>query len=420
MAPAPSTASTCASSEEWHEAKLAPSSAQGLDEGGERHVAMRDELVESPSPSSSSAASPYVGGDFESDYELLGAVLGTGASGSVRQARCRHTGRHAAVKSFRVKELPAKTLVNLERELDVHSAMKHPGIVNIQAVYDTEEVVHIVMDELCGGELFDRLLERGRFREEEAARVAIQLLQSVSYLHSQNVMHRDIKPENVMYCSKGGDEVKLIDFGFATRFERHTKVWQRCGTMQYVAPEVLSGQGYDEKADMWSLGCLCYTLLTMKALYSGDDADVQRKNRLGSIDWSRTFHSLSPEAQDFVLCLLHVDPAGRPSAERALRHPWLKQYACEWAAMDCRRSVVQPELWRRPRQPQQQQQQRTAAPIAAQQGPSSCWASQPCLAGVAKLIFPGKQGSSGARSLGLSAAQCVVAIALDTLAWTTK
>jgi len=378
-------------------------------------------LAENPSPSSSAstaAPSPTFqpgGRRFESDYELLGAVLGTGASGSVRQARCRRTGRHAAVKIFRVKELSAKMLLNLEWEIDVHSAMKHPGIVDIQAVYETDDTVHIVMEQLCGGELFDRLLEQGRFEEEEAAKVVAQLLRAVSYLHAQNVMHRDIKPENVMFCSKEGKEVKLIDFGFATRFERHTPVSQRCGTMQYVAPEVLMGQGYDEKADLWSLGCVCYTLLTMKALYAGDDAEVRRKNRLGLVDWSRSFKTLSPEAQDFVRCLLRVDPASRFSAERALRHPWLKQHAREEVAADCRKLAVQePEEVLKP-----SPQQTIIASEVVQPELACGHASEPCFAGVSKLIGPSGWDVE-ARALVISVAQRFVTIALDSVASVAK
>jgi len=145
-------------------------------------------------------------------------------------------------------------------------------------------------------------------------------------------MHRDLKPENIMYAEKDGEQIKLIDFGFSTRFDKNRKLVQRCGTLQYVAPEVLTGFGYDEKSDMWSMGSVCYTLLTMKAMYSGNDSEIQRKNRLGAVDFSRTFKTVSNLGQEFVRSLLNVDVANRPSAEEALRHPWLAQHIPELVA----------------------------------------------------------------------------------------
>lgn len=320
------------------------------------------------------AAWPRDGAVFADDYDLLDCVLGTGASGSVREAICKKSGRRVAVKSFDVKELLPKSLANLKREVEVHAAIDHPGVVRIEAVYESEDSVTIVLERLEGGELFDRLLERGRFSEEQAAKVAVQLLRAVAYLHSHSMMHRDIKPENIMYSEQDADDIKLIDFGFATYFDRRAgapKLAQRCGTLQYVAPEVLTGLGYGEKADLWSLGSVCYTLLTMKAMYSGEDADIKRKNTMGAVDFSRTFKAASPEAQDFVRALLRVEPAARPGALEALRHPWLHARAGEEAAAALTEAMAEAAKARaqgRARAPAPVQLRRLAARLEAMTG----------------------------------------------------
>jgi len=155
-------------------------------------------------------------------------------------------------------------------------------------------------------------------------------------------MHRDLKPENLMYIDGHCEIIQVIDFGFATTFEKGSKLTQRCGTIQYVAPEVLTGSGYDEKADVWSIGAVAYTLLTQKAMYSGDEKDVQRKNKLGEVDYSRTFKTVSKLAQDFVRTCLTVNPLRRPSAHDIFNAPWIKQYAAKAAAQAKRSHALYP------------------------------------------------------------------------------
>jgi len=272
------------------------------------------------------------GVDFAAAYELLDSVLGTGASGGVRAARCRRTGRRVAVKRLALRGEPIAALADLEREVEVHSSLDHPNIVPLEAVFESEEAIHLVLERLDGGDAFDRLLEHGRFAERDTARLCVQVLRALSYLHAHSIVHRDLKPENIMYADRSFEQVKLIDFGFSTRVARRRGLYERCGTLQYVAPEVLTGEGYDEKSDVWSLGTVCYTLLTGKALYGGCELEVQRKNRLGAVDFSEAFRAVSSSAQDFVRGLLAVDVTRRPSAEEALRHPWLAQHAPELVA----------------------------------------------------------------------------------------
>jgi len=233
-----------------------------------------------------------------------------------------------AVKAFRKLGMSETAQINLKRELELISQVDHPNIVRWEAIYESENVAMLVMEQLQGGELFDQVVEHGTFAEDRAAKAARQILQAVGHLHERRIAHRDIKPENFVYADRDGDVLKLIDFGFAVRRRiGGPKLYQRCGTLQYVAPEVLRDEGYDESADMWSVGAVVYSLLIGKAMYGGSDASIFRKNSEGRVDWSRSFKALSPEAQDFVQGLLCVDPAARLTAAAALQHPWILKHA---------------------------------------------------------------------------------------------
>lgn len=261
--------------------------------------------------------------DFLADYRPTDTVLGNGVTGQVRQGICRVTGREVAFKSFDRKVLLPRGVEELQNEIDVHLSLDHPHIVRLDRVYEFEDKVHLVMERLDGGELFDRLVKKTSFEEAEVADVLRQVLKAAAYLHGQGVVHRDIKLENLMYESPQSPHLKLIDFGFACKWDGKTEMTQRCGTLHYVAPEVLKGS-YTSKVDIWSAGVIAYLLLTGKALYSGDDAAVRKKVLAARPDLSRGFQRLSATAQEFVRWLLSANPQNRPSAIEALGHPFLK------------------------------------------------------------------------------------------------
>lgn len=269
----------------------------------------------------------YVTGrTLEDDYRVESEVLGTGISGKVTLARCLATGRQVAVKSFNKKVLSERRLEEMRQEVDIHLAVDHPHIVRLDRVYETPCAVHMVLERL-DGELFDELVERRCFEEAEAAEVVRQVIRAVAYLHGQGIVHRDIKLENLLLADPNrGMHLKLIDFGFATRWDGKSVMSDRCGTLHYVAPEVLTG-AYTSKAEIWSIGTVAYLLLTGKALYSGDDDVVRRKVMKGQFNLTGGFFQKSADAQDFVGSLLHMDPTKRPTALQALDHPWLKRSA---------------------------------------------------------------------------------------------
>merc|ERR1712167_417935 len=129
-----------------------------------------------------------------------------------------------------------------------------------------------VMEEMKGGELFDRIIEKERYSESEAAKVVADVGRALIYCHSIGVAHRDLKPENILYATKEDDSVvKVADFGLAKISEQNTLMQTACGTPEYVAPEVLKRQAYDSQVDMWSLGVITYILLCGYPPFSNDN-----------------------------------------------------------------------------------------------------------------------------------------------------
>mmetsp|Transcript_26847 Transcript_26847/g.68219 ORF Transcript_26847/g.68219 Transcript_26847/m.68219 type:complete len:437 (+) Transcript_26847:27-1337(+) len=149
------------------------------------------------------------------------------------------------------------------------------------------------------------------------------MLLAVAYLHANSIAHRDLKLENFLYERKDTNHLKLIDFGFAKFWDRSTKMSQACGSVHYVAPEVLM-HSYTEKADLWSIGVIVYMLLTGSPPFHGSDDEVLRKIKSGSPHFGSRFVRLSEPARDFVQSLLILDPVKRLSAELALDHTWVK------------------------------------------------------------------------------------------------
>jgi len=233
--------------------------------------------------------------------------------------------QHYAVKAFKLINIGDDKRAQLDSEVAVFLEMDHPHVARLFDVYETNDYLHLVMECLEGGELFDRVTERKRYSEHDAAEAVRQMLLSLNYLHVNGIVHRDLKLENFLYDKKGSDHLKLIDFGFSKVWDPNVKMAVSCGTLSYVAPEVLE-RSYGMQCDLWSLGVIAFILLAGYMPFSGSEA-VQTKNiMLGKYTLKKErWSTISKEATDFVQQLLQVDPEKRLSAECALDHPWILQ-----------------------------------------------------------------------------------------------
>jgi len=259
---------------------------------------------------------------LQADYDIEKTVLGVGMNGAVRRAVSRCDGCKYAVKTFSKIRLSKKAQQDMKNEAMIYLSVDHPHITQLEMIYEAEGEMHFVMEYMEGGELFHRLQAAGSFPEGAAARATRQMLRAVAYLHDRGVVHRDLKLHNFLYEKKSSDHLKLIDFGLAQFVDQDEKMTEACGSISYVAPEVLR-RSYTKKADLWSIGVIVHALLTGRMLFSGSDDLVLQKILKGTPEYSTRFAKLSEPAQDFVRSLLTKDPDARLNPWQALDHPWL-------------------------------------------------------------------------------------------------
>lgn len=262
---------------------------------------------------------------LQDDYSVEAKVLGSGFNGSVYRATRRGEDGQFAVKEFRIpSSSDTQKMDDLKTECEIFLSLDHPHVVRLTDVYETPTKLTLVMECMHGGELFDRVIAKKRFTEKDASVAAHQMLLAINYLHSNKVVHRDIKLENWLYESEGSDHLKLIDFGFSKIWDNtHARMRASCGTLAYVAPEVLS-KSYTSQCDLWSLGIVMFILLAGYMPFSGSEANQMKALKAGKPTWKEhVWRLVSPRGRDFVTQLLTLDAQKRMTAEQALEHPWM-------------------------------------------------------------------------------------------------
>lgn len=203
------------------------------------------------------------------EFELI-KVIGQGAFGKVLCVRDKHSKKVLAMKIISKRRLRKKEgyIENVQAERNILTRVRHPFVVTMHCSFQTKEKLFIVMDFLRGGELFLRIGKEGIFLEKTAAFYLAEIILALEHLHTLGVLHRDLKPENILLGSDG--HVCLTDFGLAKDFSNQggfdtddeARTLTICGTQEYMAPEMLSRQGYGRAADFWSLGCVAYEMLS--------------------------------------------------------------------------------------------------------------------------------------------------------------
>ncbi|XP_040280184.1 ribosomal protein S6 kinase alpha-1 isoform X3 [Bufo bufo] len=261
-----------------------------------------------------------------SDVYTVRETIGVGSYSVCK--RCVHKGTNMeyAVKIIdKTKRDPSEEIEILRRY------GQHPNIITLKDVYEEGNSVHLVTEIMRGGELLDRILREKYFSEREACAVLLTICKTVEYLHSQGVVHRDLKPSNILYVDESGnpESIRICDFGFAKQLRAENGLLMTpCYTANFVAPEVLKRQGYDEGCDIWSLGILLYTMLAGYTPFANGPEDTPEEilARIGSGKFTLrggNWNTVSESAKDLVSRMLHVDPHRRLTARQVLQHEWI-------------------------------------------------------------------------------------------------
>ncbi|NXI25350.1 KS6A2 kinase, partial [Sterrhoptilus dennistouni] len=274
-----------------------------------------------------------------SQFELL-KVLGQGSYGKVflvRKIKGSDAGQLYAMKVLKKATLKVRDRVRSKMERDILAEVNHPFIVKLHYAFQTEGKLYLILDFLRGGDLFTRLSKEVMFTEEDVKFYLAELALALDHLHGLGIIYRDLKPENILLDEEG--HIKITDFGLSKEAIDHDKrAYSFCGTIEYMAPEVVNRRGHTQSADWWSFGVLMFEMLTGSLPFQGKDRKETMalilKAKLGMPQF------LSVEAQSLLRALFKRNPSNRLGAgfdgvEEIKRHPffvtidWNKLYRKE-------------------------------------------------------------------------------------------
>lgn len=259
---------------------------------------------------------------FEQDFVVI-KDINQGRYGKVELCQDVTNGAEYAVKKILKDPLDKEEqLFCIRNEIKILNKVNHPNCVKLYRTYEDDSAFYLVLEYVKHGNLLERLLNVRGFTETDALEFIRNLLEVVEYLHSLGIIHRDIKLENILMCSNENNvEFKLADFGLATYIEKVHK--SKCGSPGFMAPEVITGEYYSLKADIFSLGVVFYIILSGKQpFYAESLNDILEKNKRGKAKHSsKVWTTISQGTCGLVKALMNTDPNLRLTADRALMHP---------------------------------------------------------------------------------------------------
>uniref|UniRef100_A0A673TXN2 non-specific serine/threonine protein kinase n=2 Tax=Suricata suricatta TaxID=37032 RepID=A0A673TXN2_SURSU len=240
-----------------------------------------------------------------SQFELL-KVLGQGSYGKVflvRKAQGSDAGQLYAMKVLKKATLKVRDRVRSKMERDILAEVSHPFIVKLHYAFQTEGKLYLILDFLRGGDLFSRLSKEVMFTEEDVKFYLAELALALDHLHGLGIIYRDLKPENILLDEEG--HIKITDFGLSKEAIDHDKrAYSFCGTIEYMAPEVVNRRGHTQSADWWSFGVLMFEMLTGSLPFQGKDRketmalilagldgveEIKRHPFFVTIDWNKLY-----------------------------------------------------------------------------------------------------------------------------------
>ncbi|XP_026761817.2 ovarian-specific serine/threonine-protein kinase Lok [Galleria mellonella] len=264
-------------------------------------------------------------------------VLGQGACGIVKLVFDKTKCTKYAMKIIRKSRVTNGQLNNLNdpkkimNEINIMKSLKHPCVISTEEVIDTCDAVYIVLELMQGGELFDRITSQTHLSEKLTRFLFRQMVLAVKYLHSQGITHRDLKPENVLLESKDDRTlVKITDFGLSKFVGEDSFMKTVCGTLLYLAPEVLGANGqkyYGPEVDVWSLGVIFFVCLAGYLPFSSSYKDMSLKDQIVTGRYrisEKRWHGISLQARLLMKSMLTVQPSKRITLDAILNHPWMQ------------------------------------------------------------------------------------------------
>nr|XP_024215514.1 LOW QUALITY PROTEIN: probable serine/threonine-protein kinase fhkE [Halyomorpha halys] len=265
------------------------------------------------------------GVEMKQFYDLEGEI-GRGKFGTVY--KCREKGTNLVLAAKFVGIARRQDRRNVEREVEIMRTLQHPRLIQLYDAFETDNVMCVVLELIEGGELFERVIDDDFILTEKACTVFMrQICEGVNFIHQNNIIHLDLKPENILCLTKTGNRIKIIDFGLARKYEPDKKLQVLFGTPEFVAPEVVNFDQISCATDMWSVGVICYVLLSGLSPFMGEtDVETMANVTIARYDFDdESFEEISTDAKDFIGKLLLKEKEARLTAGECLSHPWLRR-----------------------------------------------------------------------------------------------
>lgn len=267
------------------------------------------------------------------DYEFVPnkkgiCELGKGGYGVVKHCKNKKDHKTYAMKIIEKSLIIKDNLLDMvKREIKIQKSLHHPHVLKLQAYFEDNSKVYILLDYCENGSLFHYMNGKRKLIEDEAFIYFFQTCIGIDYLHKHNIIHRDLKPENLLLDGKGN--IKISDFGWSALVANDKARNTFCGTLDYLPPEMIYNKPHSYSADLWSIGVLLYELCHGKGAFAGDNLKVKTENIvMGNI--SPIDEALSYDYKDLLYSLLKIDQEKRIGFEAVFGHPWVVKYAAKF------------------------------------------------------------------------------------------
>ena len=261
--------------------------------------------------------------NFSKIYEgFIPFELGRGSFGCVYLVTHNITGKKYALKVIDKHKLfqAYGNCQLIHNEIEIHSKLDHPNIIRLYNVKETEDEINFLLEYAENGTLYSLIQEEKGFSEYKAYTYFIQIVNAVYFLHQNNIIHRDIKPENILIGENG--LLKLCDFGWAKELTVNNRS-TFCGTIEYMAPEIVGSEKYDYSVDVWSLGILLYELLMGHSPFkSKKEKNTMIKIKLHDLVFDKN-KNLSQDCINLISGLLNMNPLNRLKLKDIFEHPFI-------------------------------------------------------------------------------------------------
>ncbi|KAL4469354.1 hypothetical protein ABPG72_005990 [Tetrahymena utriculariae] len=253
-------------------------------------------------------------------HYIIGQNIGEGTFGKVKLGTHIETREKVAIKILEKDKITEQADVErVAREIHILKILRHPNIIQLYEIIETQKQLYLIMEYAQGGELFDYIVKNQKINERESCKYIQQILSGVEYLHNLNIAHRDLKPENLLLDHQ--KNIKIVDFGLSNLYKEGELLKTACGSPCYAAPEMIQGKKYEGICvDIWSTGIIMFALICGYLPFEDQNTSVLYKKIVsGEFSIPRW---VSTEAKDLMNCILNTDPVKRYKINDIRNHKW--------------------------------------------------------------------------------------------------